>query len=151
MNAYEPFKPSDDHPNLLYYVWFEKLKFCGCGSPETVLRHLRGAMRALQDQTEAWSTERSAFSFGKWAPADQERSDGVRWALGGGEKDSENEYGAFYYMTAYLLAAADLTEHGGSVPGWLTDFGREVLARLEATDEAQWSVDLDGHFAEDQP
>ena len=44
----EPFKPSEEHPTLAHYVWYEKWKFCGCGNPEAVLGHVKAAMRALK-------------------------------------------------------------------------------------------------------
>jgi hypothetical protein len=37
------------------------------------------------------------------------------------------------------MAAADLTEHGGSVWGsWLTDKGRDLLEYLEGNEEDDW-------------
>lgn len=38
------------------------------------------------------------------------------------------------YLLEYTMDRVGLTEHGGSVPGWLTDKGREILALLESVD-----------------
>ena len=38
------------------------------------------------------------------------------------------------YLVWYWLDSKDFTEHGGSVPGWLTDKGRDLLADLETLD-----------------
>jgi len=106
-------------------VWTEDLRFCACGDPATLLRHLRDAMRALKVQSDSWRDK----PIGNWTPEDQERSDVTRKALG---------EGALYWATAYLLDAAGLTEHGGSVPGWLTPKGVEFLTALETTPEEEW-------------
>ena len=47
----------------------------------------------------------------------------------------DNPDGALYIIL-YLLNHAELMEHGGSVPGWLTDEGEEMLKLLKAKREA---------------
>ena len=91
-----------------------RLNFCGCGSPEDALSFVRSSLRIVSDlkakvweKTETWESwdARCNALFG---------SDGCR------------------YFTFYFLDHHELTEHGGAVPGWLTDKGKELLADLDS-------------------
>lgn len=82
------------------------LTFCGCGMPTETLQYIRDCMQLLRDKP---SIEYSEF-----------------------EKRCELlfiNYGAQYFMW-YFLDNNKLTEHGGSVPGWLTKQGEELLDDL---------------------
>lgn len=98
------------------------LGFCGCGDPLAALRYIRDVLRlvamkgpdsmgpdGLREWTEWYNTvyltESEALFHG---------DDGAR------------------FVAFYLLDDKGLTEHGGSVPGWLTDKGKGILADLEA-------------------
>jgi hypothetical protein len=87
--------------------------FCGCGRPEESLRCLYRCLSLINDfhdgkydgQYEAWNTE---------------------W-----DKIGSSEV---VYVLWYLLDKLALTEHGGHVPGWLTDKGAEMLQGLQESD-----------------
>lgn len=81
----------------------ELFGFCGCGDPTATFRLVAPALRALANSQLTWQ-ERDAATH-----AD----------------------GDVRYLLWYVLDRAGLTEHGGSVPGWLTDKGKQVLADLE--------------------
>ena len=91
------------------------LGFCGCGQPEAALRYVRDALRlvALEspDDSPTWDNWYDTV----YLPA-------VRAVF-------KENIGAEYLMW-YLLTDKELLEHGGSVPGWLTDLGERVLADL---------------------
>jgi hypothetical protein len=101
------------------------LGFCGCGDPEEALRYVMRVLRAVN--TKAPDAVRDA----PW-------SDGMslwnEWyhtvyrptldAIFHGDRGAE-------YFAFYLLTDKELLEHGGSVPGWLTPLGEDVLADLE--------------------
>ncbi len=97
---------------LQCHVWM----FCGCGSPEDNLIYVRDALLVL----EWWNQKRSGITdgfdidWGVW----QEKLNVVF-----GNKLSE----AFMW---YWLDEKGYTEHGSSIPGWLTDKGKEMLAVL---------------------
>ena len=84
------------------------LGFCGCGAPEAALRYVRSALRCLNPPT--WK------DYDAW----RARADAV----------FRGDEGAEYVMW-YLLSDKNLTEHGGGVPGWLTELGKGVLVDLE--------------------
>lgn len=90
----------------LYYFTAESfiiegiLGFCGCGEPELALEYICNVMLEIHVHVE------SKFTKG-YHPVD-------------GSK----------YIAWYVLAKAGLTEHGGAVPGWLTNLGRDVLHDL---------------------
>lgn len=90
-------------------------EFCGCGRPEDNLEYImKGLSYIDREHPEGMSYEQSCEWVKKWI------EDGI--PLFGNE---ESRYFFFYWADK-----EGLTEHGGSVPGWLTDYGREVLDDL---------------------
>ncbi len=88
------------------------LGFCGCGIPEATLLYLRDVLKHLDDcRTLVWEKR---MAYEDWRAA--------------GRKLFATE-GAEYTMW-YLLDQKGLSEHGGSVPGWLSPLGKEVLEDL---------------------
>jgi len=86
-----------------------QLNFCGCGTPNAALRHVRDALREIRD----WSAERKDW------PEHVARCR----AIYGSD-------GAEYFMY-YFLDHHELTEHGGAVPGWLSEKGKQLLVDLD--------------------
>ena len=84
------------------------LGFCGCGNPDCAIEFVRGALQLIDDSQNKEQT------FEEWMV----------------EVDSYfNGEGGRYFMW-YFLDNKGLTEHGGSVPGWLTSDGKELLSDL---------------------
>lgn len=75
---------------------------CMCGYPEESLRFIRNALRAI-DRID-WAERQEFF----------------------GPLDCGLEYTIYYMLDKYKL-----TEHGTSVPGWLTEKGEELLHDLD--------------------
>ena len=99
----------EDATSLLQAGLFE---FCGCGRPEDNLEYILAGLEtiaALQDKV--W---KESMTYEQWTAACVKN-------LG----DDKAQYFFFYWADVQ-----ELTEHGGSVPGWLSDKGREVLAML---------------------
>lgn len=82
--------------------------FCGCGIPEMSLRCIRDCLRLIDD-------------------LHSDKTDYDGWAT---ERDKIASRPVMYTLW-YMLDRLELTEHGGSVPGWLTDKGHEMLKALE--------------------
>lgn len=101
----------DTAPDLIHGHLFG---FCCCGRPHDFLRKIAGALWLVRELTrkdyESWQEH-----YDGW----KERRDEI---LG----DSGNQYTYWY-----LLDRAGLTEHGSSVPGWLTPKGERVLNDLK--------------------
>lgn len=88
------------------------LGFCGCGYPEKALSLLRDVLRHVANlQDLVWQKK---WTFKEWEEAGARITDGR----------------ALYFLY-YFLDTKGLTEHGGSVPGWLTTEGRQLLEDLE--------------------
>lgn len=88
------------------------LGFCACGAPEENLTFILGALELISQQCPddiPWST---------WWEENQAK----KAAYFGND-------GAAYFFY-YCADKAELTEHGGSVPGWLTEKGEELLTLL---------------------
>lgn len=93
------------------------LGFCGCGAPEENLRYVLGGLALMNEERPGWPSN-SMPEFHKW----YERHKARCLAHFGSERA---EY--FFY---YWCDEKKFSEHGGSVPGWLTDSGLQLLADL---------------------
>jgi hypothetical protein len=98
----------------------EVLEFCGCGNGGS-LEWIRDGL-ALIDEKSPTPTSREIWQ--NWYADYRKRCDEHF-------KDPEIEY--FFY---YWCDKEKLTEHGGSVPGWLDSDGKKLLALLTAVLEA---------------
>lgn len=98
----------------------ELFGFCGCGCPDAALAYVRDAMRLVAMRGPEAFEARSKWYKSVKQPAIDALFHGNR--------------GAEYFMW-YMLDSKELTEHGGSVPGWLTPLGESVLFDLNAMDE----------------
>lgn len=79
-------------------IWYEKLKFCGCGDPEGTM-HFIAKMLELQ----------KAGTYVQF------------------QELVKDNLGTVDVLLRYLLDAFELTEHGSSVFGaWLTERGKQV-------------------------
>ena len=116
----DKFKKEDgyyDEDNCFYenaenFISTGMLGFCGCGEPDEALSYVHKALQIVDDL--------SRLVHGKKITYEQ-------W-----EENNKDEFvndGAMYFMW-YFLDNKGLTEHGGSVPGWLTAKGKELLSDL---------------------
>ncbi len=110
-------------------VW-KALGFCACGKPEKVIRKMQAALVSIQAVSTMHLSGKEWYIGGKPTPEVQALYD-LRDAASGSD-DGER------YLMYYSLDKAGLTEHGSSVPGWPTDFGKEFLDFLEKTPEDKW-------------
>lgn len=94
--------------------------FCGCGRPDVALKYMRDCMSHILELEElVWEKK---MSYDDW------------------EKKQKSLYineGAMYAIY-YLLSDKDITEHGGGVPGWLSNTvndtiisGKQILSDLK--------------------
>lgn len=89
------------------------LKFCGCGVPEGNLDYIRGGLELIAEPHPA--------HHGDWDAWWKDREARVLAHFG-------NERAKYFFY--YWADKEGLTEHGGSVPGWLTDKGKDLLHML---------------------
>jgi hypothetical protein len=89
------------------------LGFCGCGAGEENLLYVLRGLELIDEKGPASHEEWRIW----W--------DGHNARVKEHFKTSEAQYFFFYWCDK-----EDFTEHGGSVPGWLTDKGHNVLAML---------------------
>lgn len=102
---------SDDgcQHNAFDYYMNGVFGFCGCGMPEDAMEFIRDGLQLVSDlKDKVWTDQ---ITYAQWA---------------------ENEMNLFgsrgqAYFFYYVLDSTGLTEHGGSVPGWLTDAGIDAL------------------------
>ena len=105
----------------------EQLGMCGCGRPEGAMKYILGAMLLL------WDSQRksdllltpSGGVTPEWEAHFEEYRKNVNEYF-----HSEGENDGIEYHMWYYLDDNGLTDHGGSVPGWLSEHGKEVMKRL---------------------
>ena len=90
------------------------LGFCGCGMPEDTGKYIRDVLMHVDKLANLSRGEGWVDRYAEWG------SDGKKIFANSGSE----------YFAYYVLSEKELTEHGGSVPGWLTDKGRDVLKDL---------------------
>jgi hypothetical protein len=90
------------------------LGFCGCGDPQLSLKHVQKGLRQIKNLGEL-SSVKFKQEFEEWEKENKK--------LLGGET-------GVYFMW-YFLDREGFSEHGSSVPGWLTEKGKELLEDLD--------------------
>lgn len=92
--------------------------FCGCGMPLHTLAYIRDELEIIKRHTE-WLMENHHIA--KDIPSPMENN------------DKEENLGRSYFIW-YWFDKMGYTNHGGSVPGWLTDEGESLLECLKELD-----------------
>lgn len=88
------------------------LGFCGCGQPDAALRYVLGGLDLIAEKIN-WDDPKSL-------PDHRAR-----------ERAHFGSDGAAYFFW-YWATNEDLAEHGGSVPGWLTQRGEQIRADIRS-------------------
>lgn len=81
--------------------------YCGCGDPEAALKYLAKVLHYISIR----------FNID---PTESEKLESLLFPVPGS-----------MWHTYYMLDDKELTEHGSSVPGWLTDKGREIMEDIQ--------------------
>jgi hypothetical protein len=113
----------NDATELEYQIQCEILDFCMCGQPETVFNYLLIILRSFKKIDDTPLEE----EWGKTPPG---------WEKALAERDKLFNSKGEQYFVYYWLTKEDFTEHGGSVPGWLTGKGENLLELLE-----KWKIE----------
>lgn len=84
--------------------------FCGCGVPQAAITTIHECLKRIKYHTDDTQYSKEGYENLNAYPTDE----GSR------------------YIIWYLLDAKGFTEHGGSVPGWLTPEGYDLLKKLDS-------------------
>ena len=115
----------DDHyedENGVYYedsfsfITTHLLDFCGCGCPFDAAMYVKNSLQIVADLS---LVQKKNITYEEW----KTRKPQIFTCVG-----------AEYFMW-YYLDSKGFTEHGGSVPGWLTQKGIEMLSDLNELKE----------------
>ncbi len=99
----------------------DALGFCSCGAPDVALQYVLKILRLVDLKHPRTGTGVPYEEWNTWYGSVYRPQ----------ICDLFHNDGGAEYLAYYLLTDKGLLEHGGSVPGWLTDKGRDILADLE--------------------
>ena len=107
----EHFDEDDGTSEMLQDNIWSALDLCGCGNHALTLEFISEGMRILKitdddDSDEGWTR--------KWEE----------------QKKFESKYQGGALLLWYFLTNMGFAEHGGSIPGWLTDSGRFMFEKI---------------------
>ena len=103
------------YEDIIDFICTGILGFCGCGRPIDALIYIRDVLSLIDEWT--------GHEFQKITYEEHKEK----------EKALFNNEGQAYF-TWYYLDNLGLTDHGGSVPGWLTPEGEILLSDLKELD-----------------
>ena len=89
--------------DLLLALHSGVLKFCGCGRPEDNVKYVLDGLKIMEETSHLPYRDKKCIRR-------------EHFGSGGAEY--------FFYYTMDIL---ELTEHGGSVPGWVSPEGKEFI------------------------
>jgi|ERR1051325_1295910 hypothetical protein len=108
------------HEEALFFL-LEDMNWCCCGQPELAASLLFDALSLAKWRFDVSATLRSKEDF----EAANERYEQYR------KRELElMSNDSIAYFVWYTIDAAGLMEHGSSIPGWLTEKGKEMLEAL---------------------
>lgn len=91
----------------------DELGFCGCGMPVDATEYVLSVLEHIERlKTHVWEKK---ITFEEWIEE--------------GKMIFPNDGAA--YFAYYVMAEKGLTEHGGSVPGWLSEKGYAMVDRIK--------------------
>lgn len=120
----------DPIANGMNYLATEVLGFCGCGCREAALELVLEVLELISMKRPSGYEAGRAWYREVYKPAEDKAFSGAQAGL--------------RYFVWYTLDDKEITEHGGSVPGWLTHKGMSLLADLRSLKAA-------GAFEEETP
>jgi hypothetical protein len=95
------------------FIQCEVLGFCGCGNPECNLKFIMDGLKHINSISPS-----NRSNFDEWYQ--QWYEEGLSFFGSEGAR----------YFFFYWAAKEGFTEHGSSVPGWLTEKGNHLLSDL---------------------
>ena len=91
----------------------ERLGFCGCGRPKESLSLINDLLEYVENYRSKPYT--GAFQGAEWDKHCQDDVDALNKVIA-------DHPDGIKYILFYLISDKDITEHGGSVPGWIEDY-----------------------------
>ena len=95
------------------------LDFCGCGDPDENLRYIQAGLQHILNRGEAID-RCSSYEDVREACRELDKA--------GKELFGNDDAECFFY---YWADSNGLTDHGTSIPGWITQEGEELLVMIE--------------------
>jgi len=117
-----------EYENLEDYIQTGILGFCECGQAENNLLYVLGGLELINaPKVDCWGKDLTKEDSDKWWNDYKERK-----LAHFGNKPAE-------YFFFYWTDKQGLTDHGGSVPGWLNENGYKLLELLKKWKETEFT------------
>lgn len=114
--------------------YYEKLNFCGCGSPSDTLYVIRNVLNVIKLREDRWDSEDyyiRQHEYYELHKKEIKESLNLKEEKVIGDKFYLNE--GVVQIVLNVLDCCGVLEHGGSIGGsWLTNYGKELLEYLNA-------------------
>jgi hypothetical protein len=137
----------DEIYKVLYDFYFNKLKFCGCGSPEDTLLYIKKLLNLIKRKMDRpydeskkerdnayWQYQKDLLFIGGFTPFFNENNK---------IEPNDIQNGVIQFIL-YYLDEVEVLEHGGSIGGaWLTEYGEKILECLNACDDLSYIIEYD--------
>lgn len=112
-------------------IYFEKLKFCGCGRPQDTMLFIKDFLNVIYDKFE------SKLNYDEY----QNRLKEVFQFQNIENHFTDTQYGIFQFV-AYYLDEIGIIEHGGGIGGaWLSDVGKQLRDLLNNVEDFETIMD----------
>lgn len=124
--------------------YFEKLNFCGCGSPCDTLYVIKNLLNVIKAKMDKWKLADYNVRFDEYYELYQKE---LKECLNLNDNTFHNQFNindGIIQVFLNVLNNCDVLEHGSSINGsWLTSYGKKTLEYLnQLTDkELEWILD----------
>lgn len=85
-------------------------KWCGCGDRDSAMERIHKGLKHIND----WHRDDKKITWEEW------------------RDEQKKLFNGWEYVIFYMFDERGITEHGGSVPGWLTNGGHDLLDILDS-------------------
>lgn len=125
--------------------YFEKLNFCGCGSPCEVLYVIKNLLNVIKINKDRWKLP--DYNKNSYKYYDLHQSEIIQCFNLKNDNTNDGEYSineGVIQCFLNVLNNVDVLEHGSSIGGsWLTKYGEQLLEYLNELndEELEWILD----------
>lgn len=141
----EQWELEEQRRNFINDFYFEKLNFCGCGSPSDTLYVIKNLLNVIKIRTDRWDLpdyNKNRHEYYNLYKKEITDCFNLKDYNTNNNEYSINESVIQCFLN--VLNNCDVLEHGGGIGGsWLTKYGKQLLEYLNelSDEELEWILD----------